>query len=389
MNRGILIGALALLVAACGEPATDVSAPRLQPGAATAAVLSPSDGKVVMKGLDNPRGLTFGPDGLLYVAEAGRGGDGPCFQNGGTVCYGPSGRISRLRDTTTEHVVTGLPSYANVASGRAEGPNSISFHSYGGAYVTIGLEADPNIRTGELQGLGRLVQIFPATLHPGRGRGPAHDTWEFVADLGAYEIATNPDCGRIDSNPFAVLAEPGGVIVADAGANTLVRRAANGDLSVFASFTSRYTLPLHDGCPTSLDGPNTPVRETVPTSIAVGPDGAYYVGQLAGLPLVQGAANVYRVVPGQAPEIYLLGFTWIVSLAFDPAGNLYVLQHAAGTNAASNGSLIRVSPDGLTRTTVLANLVRPTSVAIGPDGAIYISHRGISIDKGEVLRFDP
>src|SRR5256885_15945624 len=29
---------------------------------------------VVASGLDGPRGLKFGPDGALYVAEAGRGG---------------------------------------------------------------------------------------------------------------------------------------------------------------------------------------------------------------------------------------------------------------------------------------------------------------------------
>ena len=34
-------------------------------------------------------------------------------------------------------------------------------------------------------------------------------------------------------------------------------------------------------------------------------------------------------------------------------------------------------------------LIRPTSVAIGPDGAIYISHRGISVGIGEVLRIRP
>jgi hypothetical protein len=35
--------------------------------------------EVIATGLDNPRGLDFGPDGALYVAEAGRGGDGPCI----------------------------------------------------------------------------------------------------------------------------------------------------------------------------------------------------------------------------------------------------------------------------------------------------------------------
>ena len=33
---------------------------------------------VIADGLDNPRGLTFAPDGTLYVAEAGQGGAGPC-----------------------------------------------------------------------------------------------------------------------------------------------------------------------------------------------------------------------------------------------------------------------------------------------------------------------
>ena len=34
---------------------------------------------VVASNLDNPRQLTFSPNGALYVAEAGRGGDGPCI----------------------------------------------------------------------------------------------------------------------------------------------------------------------------------------------------------------------------------------------------------------------------------------------------------------------
>jgi glucose/arabinose dehydrogenase len=42
---------------------------------AASAVADPSV-TVVMSGLDNPRGLTFGPQGALYVAEAGRGGAG-------------------------------------------------------------------------------------------------------------------------------------------------------------------------------------------------------------------------------------------------------------------------------------------------------------------------
>ena len=40
--------------------------------------LAASSPQAVMTGLDNPRGLAWGPEGGLYVAEAGRGGSGVC-----------------------------------------------------------------------------------------------------------------------------------------------------------------------------------------------------------------------------------------------------------------------------------------------------------------------
>jgi glucose/arabinose dehydrogenase len=380
--------AVALVLTACTRPDANVAAPIRAP-ARPHAVLGPGDATIVMRGLNNPRGLAFGEDGALFVAEAGRGGSGPCITSGQVVCYGPTGAIGRLWRGTQDTVVRGLPSYAN-AAGRAEGPNAIALLGMGGAYVTVGLETDPRLRAQAAQfaGFARLVRVFPTALVPAQANVPGFTQWEFVADLGDYEVAVNPDCGRIDDNPFGVLVAPAGVLVVDAGANAIVRMDATGALSTFAAFPSRYSEPTGPACPVlPPDYPTTLPKETVPTSIAVGPDGAYYVGHLAGFPVVAGAANIYRVVAGAAPEVFLTGFTFAIALAFDATGNLYVLQHLDGPGIPT-GSLVRVAPDG-TRTTVIAGLTRPTGLAIGPDGAIYLSHRGISVGTGEVLRLQP
>ena len=100
---------------------------------------------VVMSGLDNPRGLAFAPNGALYVAEAGRGGAGPCVVNGNTGetrCFGKSGAITRLWKGMQSRVATGLESHAMPDGSSASGPNDISFQGTGGAYVTLGLGGD-------------------------------------------------------------------------------------------------------------------------------------------------------------------------------------------------------------------------------------------------------
>src|SRR6266545_6574133 len=93
-------------------------------------------GTVVMSNLDNPRHLAFGPEGGLYVAEAGRGGTAPCFfRRGENLCAGNSGAVSRLWHGVQRRLVTGLPSYANPAGNGALGPHAVSLHGRGGAYV--------------------------------------------------------------------------------------------------------------------------------------------------------------------------------------------------------------------------------------------------------------
>jgi hypothetical protein len=333
----------------------------LAAGAAAAPTVS-----VVMSGLDNPRGLAFGPEGALYVAEAGRGGAGPCaFLRGAPQCYGPTGAVSRLWHGHQQRIATGLPSYVNTVAGDATGPHDIALLGRGGAYVAIGFGGEGNPRSifpwvGEQ--FGRLAHV------------PASGKWRLTDDLFAYEAQANPNGGPVDSQPYGILAEPGSRVVADAGGNSLLRVASNGAISTIATFPSRP-----QGRPT----------DAVPTAVAVGPDGAYYVSELTGVPFAAGAARIYKVVPGHAPEVAYSGFTTVIDLAFGPDGSLYVLEHSTGpVFFALPGRLVRIAPGGA-RSTVIDGLTRPGSVVVGPDGALYVSNRSTSVGGGEVLRITP
>jgi hypothetical protein len=336
-------------------------------GVLASSALAQTPYTVVMSGLDNPRGMAVAPNGALYVAEAGRGGGGPCVVlPRETRCFGKTGALTRLWKGKQERIVDGLPSHALPDGTEASGPTDISFQGTGGAYVTIGLGGGPAFRTA----LGS--ELSGSLIHMA-----ASGQWKLQADVAMYEFLFNPAGGPVDSNPFGVLAESAGRVVADAGANALVSIGANGTMETLAVFPPQAN-------PTPV-GP--PMIEAVPTSLARGPDGALYVGQLTGFPFVQGLASVYRVVPGQPPQVHCGGFKTIVDIAFDLDGSLLVVEHATGGLffPQNSGRLTRVT-QGCARTPLLTALDRPTSVAVGADGAIYVTNHGVTPGIGEVLR---
>ena len=77
-------------------------------------------------------------------------------------------------------------------------------------------------------------------------------------------------------------------------------------------------------------------------------------------------------------------------IAFGPGGNLYVVEHATGGLffPPNSGRLSRVAPN-CSRTPLLTGLDRPTAVAVGADGAIYVTNHGITPGAGQVLRIAP
>ena len=332
---------------------------------------------LVMSGLDNPRGLAFAPNSALHVAEAGRGGNGPCVvapTTGETRCFGKTGAITRLWKGLQSRVVEGLESHALPDGSSAAGPNDISFQGTGGAYVTMGLGGPPEFK----QALGG--QYFGTLIHMA-----ASGRWRVVANVLQHEVDTNPAGGIVDSNPFGVLAEPGGRLVADAGANALLRVAANGSIETVAVFP-KLPNPIFPFGPPTVD--------PVPTAVARGPDGSLYVGLLTGFPFVQGLAGIYRVVPGQPAVLHCAGFKAIIDLAFAHDGGLYVVENATGGFPPPppfrpfSGRLSHVGSDCAV-TPLLVGLDRPTAVAVGADGAIYVTNHGVTAGAGEVLMIAP
>jgi hypothetical protein len=344
--------------------------------AGTAGAHRDKSPEVVASGLDNPRDLDVTRWGTVYVTEAGRGGDGPCLtgEEGDQVCAGATGAVTQIRHHEQRRVLEGLPSIAAPGGNEALGPSDIHLRHFGGAYLTVGLGANPAVRAqlGELgPSFGRLYKIS------------SFGHLRAVADISAYEAAANPDGGEIDSNPNSVTSKWGRIFVVDAGGNDLLRVRRSGEISTVAVFPDRLISP-----PPGMGLPDPFPMQAVPTNVVVGPDGALYVSQLTGFPFPPGAARVYRVTKGSPPEIYADGLTNVTDLAFDRHGNLYVVEIAANglLSGDPTGALIKIRPDGSRETVLSEGLVNPYGVAIGQRGDIYLTNHGASAGIGEVLR---
>ena len=338
---------------------------------------APAAWEVIADGLANPRHLKFGPDGALYVAEAGSGGDGTCVTGPeGEVCLGETGAISKvtfdaaMMPTAQEQVITGVVSLGAKDTGdSATGPHDLAFDSGGDLYFLTGLGADPAVRdiTGPFLGDGQYFAQLMST-----GPGDAFAPW---SDIGGHEATENPDGGEPDTNPYGMTAIGDDFAVVDAGGNSLLGVAGGtGDIDTVAVFPDRMIGAIS--------------VQAVPTSVVVGPDGAQYVGQLTGGPFIPGAANVWRVAPGGDPEVYAEGFTNILDLDFAADGSLYVLEmFTRGINSGDpTGAVTRIDPDGSRTVVAREGLITPTGLTVGPDHALYVSNFGTSATAGQVVR---
>jgi hypothetical protein len=173
-----------------------------------------------------------------------------------------------------------------------------------------------------------------------------------VADIAAYQ-KKDPDPydqekNPTDSNPFGVAAlGDGTVLVSDAAGNDLLRVWPNGHIKTVARLMPRTVkvppgLPAKDPEGNPIPPAGTPiVSEAVATSVTVGSDGYWYVGELRGFPATPGKSQIWRIKPGSLNatcdplkpnrgkcQRYADGYTSIVDLAGGPRGTLAVVELA-------------------------------------------------------------
>jgi hypothetical protein len=206
-------------------------------------------------------------------------------------------------------------------------------------------------------------------------------------------------------------------LVADAAGNDLLILNNRGKLDWVATFPAQLVPTEHAkslvGCPTDnpelafvCELPDMIPAEAVATSVAVGPDGAYYVGELKGFPGPLGMSRVWRVEPGTlhaecgtspACSIVVDGFTSIVDLAFGPNGMLYVVEFdEAGFLAVELGffGLPGLTQGGTvnacdlsagTCSVVAGDLPLPIAVAIDRQGTVFAAIASLIPGEARVI----
>lgn len=342
-------------------------------------------GKVIASGLQGPRGLRFGPDGNLYVAEAGTGGTtstaGLCKQvpgppsGPGPYTGGKTGRISKISPNgTVTTVASGFPSA--VSAGGYIGVADVAF--LGNAlYALVGGGGCSHGNRGSPAGIA-LVDLSTGN-------------WNLIANVSTF-LRANPtayesaDDFEPDGTLYSMIAADGNLYAVEPNHGEV--------LAVTKSGTIRQLIDI-----SASEG------HIVPTAIAEY-FGSLYVGNLNLFPIDPQWARVLTIsnpgydgylAPGfgnDSQGYHIVnskaGFTTVVAVDFGPDGLLYVLElsDAPGLPTGGAGKVVRVTRSGEIEN-VVTGLVVPTGMTFGTDGRLFISNFGAAPPgAGQILRVD-
>ncbi len=317
--------------------------------------------EIYASGLINPKGMAFADDGTLYVAESGAPGDVmvPLPVNfGGEGPIGTNARVSKIPPGgERQDAITGLPNIG----------------LYGGVEM-LGAGAVTNLD-------GQLYEVAAGhmTISPELSRINANDELEPIADIGAFNKENPPPPSNGDAvplgNPYDLVNSDGNLYITDGNFNRVLKVTPEGEISIFAAWEF----------------------SPVTVGAAVGPDGSIYVSQFSPAPYTPGSARIDKIdLDGTITEGVVTNLTTPIDVAFAPDGTMYVLRYSAEFSPeqkryiAFGGEVQRVLEDGSIEP-VVTNLVFPSAMEFGPDGALYVANYGNEANdgQGQILRVVP